>query len=285
MRGLWLVGFALLGIALAGCAAHPAAVISETTSSSATQSTAPVVRPVVLFLNVTLGNSTIAFSSSDEASGNATHVVGSAPVNASFELGASGLPSGNASWTLSFGTGDASAGNASAGDPANGTALPSTVEHAFSGNGTFNVTFAVNPAAAPAQRLDATVIIRSGNATVEVRPVEVLFQTQFSGSLPVDGLTAGHPFDVPEGATRVEVLYTSDHVGLFTALASVSDPSGERINSSDACGFGSTGAETDTCLMIVEEDVGAGAWSADLTWQVGQATEDYTFDVTVYGYA
>lgn len=36
--------------------------------------------------------------------------------------------------------------------------------------------------------------------------------------------------------------------------------------------------------MSIEEEVGAGTWSVAITWQVGQATEDYTFDVTVYGY-
>jgi hypothetical protein len=125
---------------------------------------------------------------------------------------------------------------------------------------------------------------QTGNATLnETTPSVVVFQQSFSGSLPVDGLDATHPFDVPAGATRVEVTYTSDHIGLFTALAHVDDAGGERINSSDACGFGDTGAAVNTCLMLVDQDVAAGAWSVGLTWQVGQATEDYTFDVVVYG--
>ncbi len=287
MRGSWWIGVALVGVMLAGCSADPEGgalgTASSSTSPSAsgnrTSTTATV--PVVLFLNVTLGNSTVTFSSADEVSGNATQVVGTGPVNATFELGASGLPSGNTSWTLSFG-GDGNASNA----PSNGTALPATIEHAYAGNGTFNATFSVQPATGAAKRLDATVIIHSGNATVELRPTVILFQTQFSGSLPADGaVTADHPFEVPAGATRVDVVYTSEHIGLFTALASVSDPGGERITSSDACGFGSMGAETDVCLMTVEEEVGPGTWSAGIVWQVGEATEDYTFDVTVFGYA
>lgn len=155
----------------------------------------------------------------------------------------------------------AGAGNATAGPAGNGTA----------GNATGN----------------ATVGNSTGNATdnATAGPVVIVFQDSFSGSLPVDGLEGAHTFDVPAGAVRVEVTYTSDHVGLFTALATVSDPSGERISSSDACGFGSTGAETDVCLMVVDTEVGPGAWTAAVFWQLGQATEDYTLDVVVYGVA
>ena len=70
-----------------------------------------------------------------------------------------------------------------------------------------------------------------------------------------------------------------------TLSGTVSDPSGDRISSSDACGFGSTGAETDVCLMVVDTEVGPGAWAASVFWQLGQATEDYTLDVVVYGVA
>lgn len=42
---------------------------------------------------------------------------------------------------------------------------------------------------------------------------------------------------------------------------------------------------TDTCLMVVDEEVGAGEWTVGLAWQVGQATEDYTFHVVVFGVA
>lgn len=128
----------------------------------------------------------------------------------------------------------------------------------------------------------------TGNQTANVTmppPSVLVFEETFDGSLPVDGLSAAHPFAVPAGATRVEVTYTSDHIGLFTALATLNDAAAERLSSSDACGFGSTGAETDVCEMVVDEEVGPGEWSIEITWQVGQATEDYTFHVRVFGAA
>lgn len=128
---------------------------------------------------------------------------------------------------------------------------------------------------------------QTGNQTENATapPIVIVYQNTFSGSVPVDGLQPVHPFPVPAGAVRVEVTYISQHIGLFTALATVSDPGGQRISSSDACGFGTSGQATDTCLMVVDDDVGAGEWSVGLTWQVGQVTEDYTFNVTVFGVA
>jgi hypothetical protein len=271
-------------VCLAGCSGTPEAEASASLSATQTSDAARPAPPV-LYLNVTLGNDTVALSSSAPATGNASQPLsGTAPVNATFELGASGLV-GNATWVLSFGAGNVSAGNATDAAAVNGTTLPATVERAFAGNGTFNVTFGLQVGSAPVQRLDATIVIQSGNATAQARPLEVLLQTQFSGSLPADGaVQASHPFEVPDGATKVDVLYTSSHIGLFSALATVSDPGGERLSSSDACGFGSSGQATDTCLMTIEEDVGSGTWTIAITWQVGQATEDYTFDVTVSGY-
>lgn len=45
------------------------------------------------------------------------------------------------------------------------------------------------------------------NATAP--PVVVVHEETFSGTVPVDGLQPEHPFQVPEGAVRVEVTYTS----------------------------------------------------------------------------
>lgn len=176
-----------------------------------------------------------------------------------------GSPGGSGNQTASFAPPPAATQNNTSPADTNATASNST---AASGNATGNA---------------------AGNATGNqtsnetAAPAVLVFETTFGGSLPVDGATATHPFSVPAGASRVEVTYTSEHVGLFTALATLNDPAGERLSSSDACGFGSTGAETDVCEMLVDEEVGPGEWSMEITWQVGQATEDYTFHVRVFG--
>ncbi len=176
-------------------------------------------------------------------------------------------------------SGDEPVGDAARADSGNQTATFGAPE-----NATDNAT---SSAAAGNATGNATGNV-TGNQTANVTtppPSVLVFEETFDGSLPVDGLSATHAFAVPTGATRVEVTYTSDHVGLFTALATLNDAAGARLSSSDACGFGSTGAETDVCEMVVDEEVGPGEWSIEITWQVGQATEDYTFQVRVFGAA
>jgi len=214
-------------------------------------------------------------------------VNGTAPLDVSFALAASRVPAGALQWALDFGTANMTA-PASETSSANGTTLPATVDHTYIAEGTFNVTFTLKAGNASTQRVDATLRIAAGNATVETRPVVLLFQTQFSGSLPLDGATvASHVFAVPAGSIRILYNYTSDHIGLFSAIALLKDPSGtERIDSLSECGANlNAGVATDDCPMVLEEDLMPGDWTAEVDYQAGQVTEDYTLDVTVLGYA
>jgi hypothetical protein len=292
VRTAWLAVGCLAVLALSGCSKAPTdatgAVAPGTDDADAAgrSSTSASLPAPVLFLNLTLGEQTVSFSSAaaDEPGTGASNttsglVNGTAPLEVAFTFGASPAPA-KATWTLSFGAG----GNETAGDR-----LPGAANHTYVDQGEFNVTFTLKVGNATAQRLDATVRIAAGNVTVEERPVVLLLTTQFTGSLPIDGATvATHPFTVPAGALRIMFGYTSDHIGLFSAIAALNDPSGsQQVDSLTVCGAVLTpGAASDHCDMVVEADgeLAVGDWTAEVDYQAGQVTEDYTLDVQVFGY-
>ncbi|MHB1260405.1 MAG: hypothetical protein ACYC2H_01680 [Thermoplasmatota archaeon] len=280
----------MVGIVLSGCSADPEAEApsATTTSSQATRDGIPAkVEPPILFLNITLGNVTVAFGSDLAANATSGPVNGTAPLEVSFALAASRIPAGPLEWTLDLGAANGTTpANETA--PRNGTTLPATVDHTYVAEGTFNITFTLKAGNASVQRVDAILRIAAGNATVATRPVVVLFQTQFSGSLPLDGATvANHPFAVPVGGIRILYVYTSDHVGLFSAVAVLNDPSGtQKIDSLTECGANlNAGVASDQCAMVLEEELAPGDWAAEVDYQAGQVIEDYTLDITVLGYA
>jgi len=133
-----------------------------------------------------------------------------------------------------------------------------------------------------------------GNATTENGSGEeaILVEETFTGMLPANagdptasGLQGAHTVDVLAGVTRLEVTYTSTHAGLFAAVATVEDPLGtEQANSLDACGanLNPGAAAQDVCLMVIEE-VADGAWTLTVSWQLGQATEQYELFVQGFG--
>lgn len=264
----WLPALMLSVLVLSGCTAEPedgadtqtATVSASPTPTASTSATTAAAPPTITDLAANVTGLDVAFTFTGRAGKGAT-------------------------WTLAFGDGNETNGTAVTQaiqpvDDAN-TTLNGTVEHAFAAAGVYNATLTLRDAAGSANR---TIVVNVTGGAASAAVV-LLSETTASGSLPVEGLTGTLAFDVPAGATLVEVTYVSDHVGLFTALATVSDPAGERISSSDACGFGDSGAATNTCVMTIDADVVAGAWDATVTWQVGQATEDYTLTARVFGVA
>lgn len=247
----WLPALVLSVLVLSGCSAEPEAD-AQATTVSASQTAAPTASPPTVSAfaaNVTGLDVAFAFA----AAGNGT--------NASL------------AWSLAFGDGNHT----------NGTALPGAANHTYAAAGSYNATLVVRQAGASANRTIQVNV--TGNATA---PVVVLATFQFTGSLPFDGATVGsHTFAVPAGATQVTMAYTSDYVGLFTAVASATDPAGtERMYSLDACSVGfAPPSGTTTCAMATEGPVDAGDWLAEVSYQLGQASEDYTLDLVVYGVA
>lgn len=115
-------------------------------------------------------------------------------------------------------------------------------------------------------------------------PRTVLLEQTFTGFLPLDGnVRALHDFEVPSGADEVQVVYTSDHVGIFRAWVSVWDEDGKRMDSVDDCEPGTPGAAVDRCEMAASGDIPAEPWTIQVFWQLGQAIEQYTIDVKVLG--
>ncbi|MFA5945248.1 MAG: hypothetical protein WC876_12390, partial [Candidatus Thermoplasmatota archaeon] len=123
----------LLTSLLAGCAddKDPSTDAPAGSASSASSSAAPAVVPV-LYLNITIGNGTHRFSSAPSggvpsanstsagnattnATGNATLPSGAAPLNVTFDLGASRISAGAiVLWSFDFGRAGSSNGTANA---------------------------------------------------------------------------------------------------------------------------------------------------------------------------
>lgn len=249
MKWVWLLMVSLL----AGCSESsdaPPEVADEAASplGNETQNAPPVMS-----LSVDVGNGTIPF-----------------PVN--FTIEATDADGDALSWTLDVN-----------GTRFNGTELPATVLHTFNATGNTTVVATVTDGNAT---VSETVRVVATDEAVVVRPRGVLAEYTFTDLLPVAGTSGSHAFAVPVDADWLEVIYTSEHVGLFSAVATITDPTGaEKLYSLDECGVEFTpGAVTDTCVMVLEEPLLAGDWTATVNYQAGQVTEEYTLDITVQGF-
>jgi hypothetical protein len=135
---------------------------------------------------------------------------------------------------------------------------------------------------------DENETLPDGNATLNEtvpRAYGIVYQQSFTGLLPVAGLQGNHIIAVPADADKIEIVYTSEHIGLFGAVARGIDPQGAtRLDSLATCGAAlSPGVATSTCTMALEEPLPAGDWTGRVIWQAGQVTEEYTLAVTVWG--
>jgi PKD repeat protein len=243
----------LLVLSLAGCAADPPASdtqdtdVSQTSTGTASATGTQAPAAAAVVLDLTANVTGLAVAFAFNGTG--------------------------ASWSLAFGDGNAT----------NGTALPGAANHTYAAAGTYNATLTVRTGASSANRTLAVNVTAGASG-----PQVALLQESFSGSLPADGATtAAHTFTVPAGGQRLVVVYTSDHVGLFSAVAEVFDPAGtSKLYSLDACSAGfDPPAAVSTCEMVLEEALEAGDWSAEVYYQAGQVIEDYTLDVTAWGVA
>jgi hypothetical protein len=130
------------------------------------------------------------------------------------------------------------------------------------------------------------------NETTEAPPV-VVASYNFAGSGPVDVATASplevdYAFAVPSGAVRILIYYNATYNGLWAGYASIEDAGGqEATNTIDACGIDiSPGAQSRSeCIVDISGSIGSGDWNIHYAWQLGNAGENFTFDVVVYGHA
>lgn len=263
MRWFPAVAFTLL--LLAGCSSDPPAVETQGTDAAGTGTATDA--PSATATSTRTGTGAPAAAGPAAAVRNLT-------ANATGLTVAFAFDGAGTSWTLSFGDGNAT----------NGTALPGIANHTYAAAGAYNATLTVRSGASVANRTIAV----NATAGASSGPLALLLQESFSGSLPADGATtAAHTFTVPAGGQRLVVVYTSDHVGLFSAVAEVFDPAGtSKLYSLDACsaGFDPPAAVT-TCEMVLEEPLEPGGWSGEVYYQAGQVIEDYTLDISVWGIA
>ncbi|HJQ93703.1 MAG TPA: hypothetical protein VJ874_05395 [Candidatus Thermoplasmatota archaeon] len=151
----------------------------------------------------TSASGTTTVSGNASASGNATGnttggPAGLAPLDVTFELGASKLPAGSAvRWSFDFGrTAGNATGNATAAE--NGTTLPATLEHAYTSAGDYNVTFILRVGNLTPQALQATIHIENGTGNVTVgKPAPDQVHFEYGESLGCTG-------DLPVGITCLD---------------------------------------------------------------------------------
>lgn len=119
--------------------------------------------------------------------------------------------------------------------------------------------------------------------------VQVL-KLSFAGSAPVDpgtqqALQINYIFDVANGTTRLVYWYNTTYNGAFSAVARLYDPSGEmRGDTLETCGIPSPGQQAKfSCYVESTTPIKEGSWTLRVTWQVGEANEDFTLDVIGWG--
>lgn len=111
-------------------------------------------------------------------------------------------------------------------------------------------------------------------------PGASLARNSCSGTLPSASFPASPvcTLDVPTGASVVQLYYNTTYTGTWSAIVELFDPGAQsRGYSLEDCPQPPPGAmSTFSCVLTTTGPVDAGDWSAEIYYQLGEATEDYT---------
>jgi hypothetical protein len=201
---------------------------------------------------------------------------GVAPLNVTFQLGASGLAAhASANWTFDFGrSGNATTSNATAkvgnatSPPAaaNGTKLPATLNGTYSKAGDYNVTFVLRAGAASAYSLKATLHVGTGTAAnaTATKALPAVTHFEFGQSLGCTGDVGGNTcVDFQSGPPGQDIdghwiPLDESYWGLL--LTSTVDQGNPALNDSDCTFTDADGAATvdasnggDPCMGVVPD--------------------------------
>lgn len=306
----------LLAASLAGCSGskEPAPSIQPGHDDLALAPPAPV-----LTLNVTIGNATYRFTSEDLAStrpaarsssgtvtvsssatasgagngtGNATAGAGGngtampegpAPLNVTFELGASRLTNKSGlRWHLAASPMANSTGNAT-GDPSSaaraGMSLPATVASTYNETGTYRVAYSLHLGNTTAQTLEVTLIVSNGTANVTLgRTLPAVTHFEFGESWGCDGSSGtpacldflagppgsdidGHWIALGEGYWGLMLTSTVDQVQLHDSDCVFTDADVAIIGSANNSDQPCTGVVPEGAAWVFVYPYGVGALS------------------------
>lgn len=133
----------------------------------------------------------------------------------------------------------------------------------------------------------------SSPATVTKRAV--IAHQVFTGMLPdpdsgPDALFPSFTIDVPAGGDQVMFFYNTTYSGFWQSVVTITDPDGVSYDNlaADDCGIvfpAPPGVnQAYSCWILdLRGEVPAGTYTIEMTWQVGEATENFSLDFTAWG--